>query len=63
MYDDTFLHSMAQFLYLLSGDPAFSTALPFCSHNIVRQGNRRDEDRRVYGRSYKARVEEVHNRV
>ena len=37
MYDDTFLHSMAQFLYLLSGDPAFSTALPFCSHNIVRR--------------------------
>ena len=36
-YDDTFLHSMAQFLYLLSGDPAFSTALPFRSHNIVRK--------------------------
>ena len=37
MYDDIFLHSMAQFLYLLSGDPAFSTALPFRSHNIVRR--------------------------
>ena len=28
---------MGQFLYLLCGDPAFSTALPFCSHNIVKK--------------------------
>ena len=28
---------MGEFLYLLSGDPAFSTALPFCSHSIVRR--------------------------
>ena len=36
-YDEKVLYAMGQFLYLLSGVPAFSTALPFRSHNIVRR--------------------------
>ena len=62
IYDEKFLYAMGQFLYLLSGDPAFSTALPFCSQ-YSQNSNRRNEDTWVHERNNKTGVKEVLNRV